>query len=219
MTVLVVSPHLDDETLGAGGTILRLKNEGEKVFWLNITNVKREYGYSDTVIKKIKLQMEKVSKMYNFDGIYDLELCPAGLHRYDSSKIIEKISNIIKEVKPNIIILPNRYDAHSDHKIVFDWCYSCTKVFRYPYINQIMTMEILSETDFSSEINKFAPNYFIDISDYFNKKLDILRIYEEELGNHPFPRSIDGIEALAKIRGIGAGKKFAEAFKIIKYIY
>ena len=163
--------------------------------------------------------MEKVSKMYNFDGIYDLELCPAGLHRYDSSKIIEKISNIIKEVKPNIIILPNRYDAHSDHKIVFDWCYSCTKVFRYPYINQIMTMEILSETDFSSEINKFAPNYFIDISDYFNKKLDILRIYEEELGNHPFPRSIDGIEALAKIRGIGAGKKFAEAFKIIKYIY
>ncbi len=38
------------------------------------------------------------------------------------------------------------------------------------------------------------------------------------MGNHPFPRSIDGIESLAKIRGIAAGTKYAEAFKVVKII-
>ena len=53
MRILVVSPHPDDETLGAGGTILRYKNEGKEVYWLNITNVKEEYGYSKS--KKLLL--------------------------------------------------------------------------------------------------------------------------------------------------------------------
>lgn len=219
MRILVVSPHLDDETLGAGGTLLRFKEEGEKIYWLNITNVKSEYGYSDEIIKKTYLQMNKVSKMYDFDKVYDLELCPARLEQYNSSEIIQKISEIINEIRPDTIILPNKYDAHSDHKIVFEWCYSCTKVFRHPYIKKILSMEVLSETDFSSEINKFTPNYFIDISKYISKKLEILAIYKEELGEHPFPRSLEGIEALAKIRGISAGKKYVEAFNMIKYIY
>lgn len=39
MNILVVSPHPDDETLGAGGTILRLMQEGNAVSWLNITGI------------------------------------------------------------------------------------------------------------------------------------------------------------------------------------
>ena len=35
MKILVVSPHPDDETLGAGGSLLRYKSEGKKIYWLN----------------------------------------------------------------------------------------------------------------------------------------------------------------------------------------
>ena len=45
MNVLVISPHPDDETLGAGGALLKFKDMGNKIFWLNVTNMKTEYGY------------------------------------------------------------------------------------------------------------------------------------------------------------------------------
>ena len=42
MNVLVISPHPDDETLGAGGTIRKLVSEGCRATWLNVTNMSEE---------------------------------------------------------------------------------------------------------------------------------------------------------------------------------
>jgi len=47
MKILVVSPHPDDETLGAGGTIFRFKREGHQVYWLNITDMKDTDGWPE----------------------------------------------------------------------------------------------------------------------------------------------------------------------------
>ena len=42
--ILVVTPHPDDETLGAGGSLMKLKDAGNQVYWLNITDVKMVGG-------------------------------------------------------------------------------------------------------------------------------------------------------------------------------
>ena len=49
-------------------------------------------------------------------------------------------------------------------------------------------------------------------------KLEIMKVYESELGEHPFPRSLENISALATFRGASVGVKFAEAFQLVKYI-
>lgn len=81
-----------------------------------------------------------------------------------------------------------------------------------------MTMEIISETDFSKTGEAFSPNYFIDITDEMENKLNALSIYDTELGVVPFPRNLEAIKALALLRGGQAGCQYAEAFKIIKEI-
>ena len=43
---LVIAPHPDDETLGCGGTILKLKAQGVAVHWLIVTTIEGVSGFS-----------------------------------------------------------------------------------------------------------------------------------------------------------------------------
>ncbi|MDK2978413.1 MAG: hypothetical protein PWP52_1127 [Bacteroidales bacterium] len=161
-------------------------------------------------------EIKKMIDGYSLDGFYNLNLRPAGLDTYPESDIIQKISQIIDTVKPSIIVLPYRFDVHSDHRIAFNLCYSCTKTFRYPFIKKVLMMEILSETEYS--LNLFQPNYFVDISKYIKKKIEILNIFESEIKEHPFPRSKEAVWANSLLRGTMAGVKHAEAFVLLKHI-
>ena len=132
----------------------------------------------------------------------------------------DSLTKIINKVKPHIIYLPFKGDIHSDHKHVFNAAYSCTKSFRYPFIKIIYMMETLSETEFSlsTKDESFIPNVFVDISDYMDKKIEAMEIYEGEMGSHPFPRSERNIKALATHRGATVGCEYAESFMLIKEV-
>lgn len=39
MKIMAISPHPDDETLGAGGSLLKLKALGNEIYWLNVTDI------------------------------------------------------------------------------------------------------------------------------------------------------------------------------------
>jgi Uncharacterized proteins, LmbE homologs len=218
MKIMVISPHADDETLGAGGTLLKYREKDHKIYWLNITNIKKKYGYKEEKEQMRINEMKLVREAYQFDGVYDLGLEPAGLHKYEFNELINMIKEVIIEVNPNTVILPFMHDVHSDHRVVFDAVYSCTKAFRYPYINNILCMEILSETDYAVTDNGFIPNYYVGIDKYLDKKIDIMKVYSSEIEQPPFPRSLDGIKSLAKFRGGSCGNVYAEAFRIIKMI-
>ena len=43
--VLVIAPHPDDETLGVGGTILKLSASGAEVYWLIVTEQKKIWNF------------------------------------------------------------------------------------------------------------------------------------------------------------------------------
>ena len=219
MRIMVVSPHPDDETLGAGGSLMRLKQEGNEIYWLNVTSISEKMGYSKIEIEKRQSQIEKIEQFYNVNGFHNLELQTTRLENYDSGDIISQIGEIMNEWQPEWIFLPDYNDAHSDHKCVFDWCLACTKTFRYPFIKKIVAMEILSESNFGRPENPFFPTMFIDISEQMEKKKKAMAVYESELGEHPFPRSIEAIESLGVLRGSQAGVKYAEGFRVIKIIH
>ena len=221
MRVIVVSPHPDDETLGAGGTILRLMAEGHELFWVNVTSMRDLDRYTEAEKLNRQMQLKSIEKFYNYSEkgkVFHLNFPAAKLENVETDIAVERMSSIFKEVHPEMLILPDFNDAHSDHKRVFDWCFACSKVFRFPYIKTILTMEILSETDFGRPEMPFYPNYFVDISNYIEKKIEALKIYDTEMGRHPFPRSEENIKALAVLRGAMAGVPYAEAFRLIKKI-
>lgn len=216
-TVLIVSPHPDDETLGAGGTLFVLKERGYDLHWLNMTNVNVNYNWSETFVSNRKEEILKISDHYGFVECHDLGLRPAGLDQYPVSDLIKKMSIVIAKVQPEILIIPWKNDPHTDHKITYHCAVSCTKSFRNKSIKRLLAMEILSETNFADREN-LAPNYFVDISDSLDYKIDAMCIYTSEIEDHPFPRSTEAIKALAILRGTQAGCSAAEAFRIIRWI-
>jgi hypothetical protein len=59
---------------------------------------------------------------------------------------------------------------------------------------------------------------WIDISEFIEEKIRIMKVYQSELGKHPFPRSPEGIKSLAMYRGLQANVGFAEAFMLLKEV-
>lgn len=216
MKVIIITPHPDDETLGCGGAILRHKKEGDQVCWLIVTKMGDEFELSRRT--KRNEEIERVKEMYGFDEVFQLNFDAGTLDFIPLGNIINEISQCFNRFQPNIVYLPYRSDIHSDHKIVFDATVACTKWFRYPFVNKVLVYETLSETDFTinPDSNHFHPNVFVDIAPYLEKKIEIMKVYESELSEHPFPRSLRAIKSLAYLRGAAAGYEAAEAFMLLK---
>lgn len=218
--IIVISAHPDDEVIGCGGTLLKHVQNGDEVAWIIITNVFEDKGFSNKRVESRQKEIETVKQLVGFKHVFKLDYPTMSLDSSSLHTLIPKISDIFNEVKPEVIYVMNRSDAHSDHRITFDAVMACTKSFRYPFIKKVLMYECISETEFAPVLPEkvFQPNYFVDITSYFQKKLEILAIYESEMGEHPFPRSNKNVEALSTFRGASVGVIYAEAFQLLKYI-
>ncbi len=213
--VLVISPHPDDETLGAGGTLLKHKSEGDSIYWLIVTQMKEEQGFSREVISRRDKEIDKVKDAYSFSKVFELGLPTSEIDRISYSDLVRQIRDVLLMVKPEILYLPYVGDVHTDHRIIVEATFSSIKRFRAPFINKVLMMEILSETNFAYNSN-FFPNLYVDITNFIDRKIEILNIYKPELGAHPFPRSIDSVKALAILRGSESVFLYAEGFMIVR---
>jgi len=214
--VMVVAPHPDDETLGCAGTLLRLAEQGVSLSWLIVTGMTDRY--SDEQRRERADTISKVTSAYGFDAVHQLDKPTTELDSLPMSELIEAIGGVFNDVQPDWVLLPHRGDVHSDHRIVFDACVACSKWFRYPFIQRMMSYETLSETDFSLSGNEdiFQPNVFFNIKQQLEHKLEIMAMYPGECGEFPFPRSPEAITAQAKLRGAQSGYHAAEAFMLLR---
>lgn len=217
--VLVISVHPDDETLGCGGTIIKHKIAGDSINWMIISGptTNHPYGFSEELILQRKQEINKVSKLYEFESIVEFGFPTQLLHEIDFRDLVNAIDKEIMSLEPEIIYLINRSDVHSDHKIAFNAIYACTKNFRKPFIERVLMYETLSETEFSPPLSEtaFLPNVFVDITDYMDKKIEAMKVYDSELMADNLPRSISAIKSLGGFRGSRIGVKYAEAFMLL----
>ena len=220
MKTLIVGPHPDDELLGCGGALLRRKSQGVEVGWLLMTSLSISDEWPEERILKRTSEIEKVriGLGVSANNFFNLDFPAMGLDRVPTSILVEKISSVIKLFQPEEIFLPHPGDIHSDHRITFEAAVACSKWFRYPTIRRVLTYETLSETNFDLDprYNCFRPNVYENIEDYLDVKLELLNIYDSEIGAFPFPRSVESLMALAKLRGSEAGFRAAEGFCLLR---
>jgi N-acetylglucosamine malate deacetylase 1 len=218
--VLVVAPHPDDETLGCGGTLLRMADDGAQLGWLIVTSISEENGFAPQRVQSRDAEIMKVSSLFGFSEVFQLSLPTRQLDMTPMSELIEHFSAAFKSFRPGQVFLPSRCDVHTDHRVVFDAGVACVKWFRYPSVKRVLAYETISETEFGLDMQaKFQPNYFVDISKYLDRKIEIMSVYASEMAAYPFPRSPEAIRALAALRGTTSGFHAAEAFQLLRERY
>lgn len=219
--VLAIAPHPDDETLGCGGALLRHVEAGDEVHWLIVTAISGAIGFTAELVTKRDAEMAAVARAYGFASVQRCNLPTMRLDTLPMLDVIGAVGKAVANSGADTLYVPYRNDAHSDHAVVYDASVACAKTFRYPHVRAVYAYETVSETEFGlkPEDPGFRPNLFVDISAYIERKIEIMRLYEGEMGAFPFPRSDVCIRALSQLRGSQCGKHAAEAFMMIKEIH
>ncbi len=214
--VMVIAPHPDDETLGCGGTLLRHKKEGDELYWMIVTGIHESLGWTTEQIGQRDSEIEAVMEKYRFSRIFNFKLPTTGLDTVPISKLIKKISDVNDLVEPDLVYMPFVRDVHTDHQIIAHAVQSSIKSFRHPSIRKVIMYETPSETEFNFiSTRTFTPNVFVNISQYLDEKVEVMKIYSSEMGPFPFPRSEQNIRALAAFRGSQSSYNAAEAFQLV----
>ncbi len=210
MRVLVIAAHPDDEVLGVGGTICRHTSAGDDVYICMVTKAYEPQWSTEFIEGKTREQRE-VDQILGIKKRFNLDLPTVRLNTIPTGEFSKKISDVVDSVNPDVVYTHFENDLNYDHTLVFRAALVAT---RPPKRIKLLCFETLSETEWSYKT--FSPNTWVDISYFIKKKIEAFRIYNSEVKMHPHPRSIEGIEILAKKRGMEAYIDYAEAFILVR---
>lgn len=218
--ILAISAHADDETLGCGGTLLRHRSDGDRLFWALATEPVGAMA-RPAFVEQRERQIADVTKAIGYEKIWRLGLPAAGLDALPLSQVIEALVPVIDVVRPDIIYCTHRNDVHGDHRAVFDAMWVASKPIHGRPAADICCYETLSSTNLAHGLNgqAFTPDYYVDISDFMSEKRVVNGLYMTEFHEPPHPRSLDALEALARYRGASIGVPYAEAFVTLRRLW
>ena len=149
---------------------------------------------------------------YRYGGFDDLDI-------YDNNKKArDMVVDIIREVDPDFIITHYPNDYMADHvatsKLVFEASFAAS-VPHYESKVQTATKNVPIFYMSPSEGFNFQPTEYVDVTDYMDRKADMLRCHESQVVWLMDHDNVDLVEAgtvLCRFRGLQCGAKYAEGF-------
>jgi LmbE family N-acetylglucosaminyl deacetylase len=207
MEALILVAHADDETLGAGGTVVKLVRNGWKVSVVALSD-----GVLDVrgTIEDNRPGFEAACQLL---GVHDFKLLGFKDQKLDTVPMAE-LANAVSSLghEPDLIITHVDTDLNLDHRLTCD----VAKIIGRPKTKPISILgcEIPNTSFWNAKV--FPANYYVDVSDEVDLKIEAFAKYQNELQPYPHPWSKKGLKLLAEYHGIQCGFRFAEAFSMIR---
>lgn len=215
--VLVVIAHPDDEVLGCGGTIAKHTATGDEVRIVSIADGEQSRNVARKLNRDDKLEASRV--VLGASSCKAFNLKDNQLDSYPLLEIVKLIEIEVANFLPQVVYTHSLTDLNVDHQVVHKAVVTSCRGLPGRSVKKILSFEVPSSTEWQScEAEVFKPDYFVDITKYYSKKIEGLNVYRNEMRDFPHPRSFEYVDSLAKIRGAQVGVKKAEAFKVIRIL-
>lgn len=219
--ILVVAAHPDDDVLGCGGTIAKAKalNSKIKILYLG-EGVSSRFGIGNENSKQ-SLKAREIRKKECIKSLKELDIKNFVFEeryctRFDEYPLLNLVKSIEREInlfKPNMVFTHNPSEVNIDHRLTYEAVEVATRPNLNSSVKEVYSYEIVCSGGWKFYKN-FSPTTYVDITKFFTKKLKSWSHYKNETKNFPFPRSRQGLETLAKYRGMQSYFKYAEAFRL-----
>lgn len=195
--VIVVAPHMDDEVIGCGGTLLRLIDAGANVHVIYVSDSSGgnagPKGHHLSAVRREEAQ--RVSKYMGFSSINELGFPDGHLHQHEAA-ISAVVQSELRRLAPDLLFCPFPADAHSDHMATAAAVSQATSEWH----GTIMAYEVWTAS---------FPNTVVDVSEVADRKAEAIRLYESQCDDLDYESAALGLNAW---RGLPHGLKRAEAF-------
>ena len=222
--VLVVAAHPDDEVLGCGGTIARLRASANVHMVVLGEGVTSRYvsrrNAPKSAVKRLLAQARRAAAEL---GATSIEFAGLPDNRFDELallEIVKRVERAIRRRQPQVVYTHHPGDLNIDHQLTFRAVLTATRPVPNCSVKELYTFEVPSSTEwaFHRMESSFRPNVFVDISATLEIKLRAMRRYASEVRTFPHPRSPEALRALAQRWGSVAGVGCAEAFELIRSV-
>jgi LmbE family N-acetylglucosaminyl deacetylase len=221
MNILAVMAHPDDEILGCGATLARLRSEGHHVYTSILcanadARADRPPDLARYATEAAAIIGVEDSANYDFANIR--------FNTVPHIEMVKAIEDAILRFRPEWIFTHHPSDLNIDHRVCYEATVAAimlpqrmTKDLPTTLIRKVFLCEVLSSTDWApSSGPAFQPNAFINVAETFPKKLEALAHFAGAMKPFPHSRSLENVRHLAHLRGAQAGLEYAEAFHVIR---
>jgi len=214
--VCIIVPHGDDEATGFAGAIQKHVAKKDHVSVVFVRGANSNDNRSEVQIQHTQV----AKKILGYSNIRHLHI-PKSTIPDNPSIVYYALETVLLELQPSIVYTTFWGDNHQDHQITYDCVSRLVRVWGGLKVKQFYVGEIASSTDQSIKLphTMFVPNYYVKMTRAeFQKKVDSLLCYSSEIMTPPHPRSAQGLETLARFRGMECDSDFAEAFMSLRTI-
>ncbi|MBI1192813.1 MAG: PIG-L family deacetylase [Bacteroidetes bacterium] len=204
-TALVLAPHPDDGEFGCGATLRRLHEEGIAV-WYAAFSPCIESLPAGSAPDRLWTELTR--------ALGHLGISPERIIRHDFAvryfprdrqAILETLTRLKTQLKPDLVLMPNSMDLHQDHQVIYQ---EGLRAFKHSRLlgYELPWNNLIFRSDFHMRVTEAQ----------LDAKVQAVREYESQRNRIYSDR--DFLIGLARVRGVQVGADFAEAFETIRWI-
>ncbi len=186
--ILAIGAHPDDIELSCGGTVAKLVKDGHSVAVADITQ--GELGTRGS--KEIRIaEAARAAKILGVATRRNLKIPDGGIELTKANTA--KVITLIRELRPNVLIIPHSVERHPDHVHAHRLC---KEAWYYSGLRKIETrLDGVNQKPHRPDNffefmqwYEFMPSFIVDISQTFETKMKAIKAHASQFYN---PKSKD----------------------------
>jgi len=215
LDVLAIAAHRDDSEQTCGGTLLKMAQAGHRTGILDLTQ--GEMGTRGTAEERAA-EAKAAAKILQVAWRDTAGIPDARVENTWENRL--KIARVIREQRPQVVILPYWEGRHPDH-------YTSSKLgYEACFLAGLAKLDLPGKPHrpfkivYATLYYDIRPSFVVDITSQFEKRLEAVYAYksqftDQEAGKSDFPAQADirsRVEAMARFYGMFVGVKYGEPF-------